>query len=211
MRTFVLFVLLTTTALSDEAPRPTMTDAPADSGDIEGLVERAADCCTDHDLDGFLDCFTRRKRSSLKPETKKLFSQHKVEMRVLSTDVLMEEEGKKTVRVEYTWDVDELEGKRVTSNLTAKIEDGEWRIDSEKILSSKKQDESTSSELSFGGGGRVTIASNPEESKDEDIGTWAGKCSGGKCTVPPALPKTVFQELPAHIKVQFLRRGVMLY
>lgn len=161
------------------------------SGDIKELVDRIAENCERSDLDGFLDCFSKSKRSTMRKESRKLFSEHKVRMTVISVETLLVEDDQTNVRLEYIWDVDMTPAKKITSNAVVKMEDGSWRVHSEKILSSRLKDESPSN-LAFDFGAL-------NDGLPADIGRHnKGECANGQCGVQRRIApeRVVMQPVP---------------
>ena len=175
MRLFVAILVFSFCAacLANDAPRPRVSSAPL--GDMRGLIDNIASCCEKGDLEGFLGCFSKSKRSTMRKESKKLFSEHKVRMTVLSVETLLVEDDQTNVRLEYIWDVDMTPAKRITSNAVVKMEDGSWRIHSEKILSSRLKDAGGPNPFDFG---------VRNDGLPADIGRHNnGECANGQCGV----------------------------
>lgn len=175
--TFVVLALLCCSfSFAEETGRLRVSMEQNPSGDIKDLMDRIAENCERSDLEGFLDCFSKSKRSTMRKESRKLFSEHKVRVTVLSVETLLVEDDQTNVRLEYIWDVDMTTAKRITSNAVVKMEDGTWRIHSEKVLSSRLKDESQSN-LAFDFGAR-------NDDLPADIGRHnKGECANGQCGV----------------------------
>ena len=104
-------------------------------------------------------------------------------MTVLSVETLLVEDDQTNVRLEYIWDVDMTPAKRIASNAVVKMEDGSWRIHSEKVLSSRLKDESQSN-LAFDFGAL-------NDGLPADIGRHKGQCANGQCGVQRIAPQMV--------------------
>jgi hypothetical protein len=187
MRIIVVFVVSFSCfyCFAEDRLRVSMVSDP--DRDIKNLIESVADHCEKRDMEAFLDCFTRSKKSSMKKETRKMFSEHKIRMTLISSETLLAEKEQASVRLEYIWHLDMYPPKIITSNAVVKMEDGGWKIHSEKILYSRVKYEPS---LDIGMGG---LRENPpDDGLPADIGRHnKGACANGQCGVriaPQRLP-----------------------
>lgn len=170
--------------LAEEIVRPRVSMDSAPLGDVRALVDNIAASCEKGDLEGFLGCFSKTKRSTMRKDSRKMFSEHKVRMTVLSVETLLVEDDQTHVRLEYIWDVDMLPKKRITSNAVIKPEDGSLKVHSEKILQSRtNNEEDRSLEVNFAA---------PNDGLPADIGRHnKGKCANGRCGIIRIAPEMI--------------------
>lgn len=185
MRYFILFfVLFFSFKTSFAEERLVMVESIDSEREMEKLMEKVSESCNSKNFKEFMNCFTKKRASSIRKTMRECFAKHDVEMEILSVKPTGGDEKSKEFILKYSWDADNVQNKSIiTSFVVAKKENNEWKIDSEKIKESdhipKKEQ---NMQIDFGGAGQVVLNPN-DDFLPRDITKRPGGCANGQCGV----------------------------
>jgi hypothetical protein len=186
---FVFFVLSSCICLADDRLR--MEEFPESEREIKKLVESVCEATNNQDKKEFLNCFTKKKASSLRKKINFVF-QKPLEMSVVEYDIVFENKNKIEFDFVYFWNYTTDPKQLVTTKVVAKKENGIWKIEDSKI--SKVETQGMPGNCAGGqciNMGNNRFAGNNQFNVDlndglpQDIGRHnMGACPGGRCNVP---------------------------
>jgi hypothetical protein len=185
MKTFFATVLLLTAqvCLADEA-RLKMAEAPLADNDAENLAESLTDSFNSKDLAGFVGFFTKSKATKVRSAMKPILASHDIKMRVLEVRSVSGGQDKMEFLFVYSWENDSQK-RIVTSDVVAKMEDGRWKVESEKMKDVKNTSKIERIEpvLNLGGGGQVVMNPGNDFLPGDIARSNRPDCSNGKCNI----------------------------
>ena len=185
MKTFFVtaFLLASQFCLADEG-RLKMMEAPVTDNEAENLAESLTDSFNSKDLAGFVGFFTKSKAAKVRSAMKPILSSHDIRMRVLEIRTVSGDQDKMEFLFVYSWENDSQK-RIVTSDVVAKMEDGRWKVESEKMKDVKNTSkvERVEPALNFGGGGQVVMNPGNDLLPGDIARSNRPDCSNGKCNI----------------------------
>ena len=185
MKTFfaTAFLLASQFCLADEG-RLKMMEAPVTDNEAENLAESLTDSFNSKDLAGFVGFFTKSKAAKVRSAMKLILSSHDIRMRVLEIRTVSGDQDKMEFLFVYSWENDSQK-RIVTSDVVAKMEDGRWKVESEKMKDVKNTSkvERVEPALNFGGGGQVVMNPGNDLLPGDIARSNRPDCSNGKCNI----------------------------
>jgi hypothetical protein len=122
-------------ANADAADRLKAVVPPEGQDHAEKLVESLAFACNNGDFMGVMSHFAPSYRQKIRGRMEDMFIKHQPRMEIRQVTLLSESEDKITFGVRYMWrDADKPE-KVLASKVTARMIDGQWKLDGEVVKS----------------------------------------------------------------------------
>lgn len=180
----LLAAWLATPALASDRIR--MDVGNAAEIDVKDRMKTAAQALADENLDGFIDCFTAKRRPGLRRKAAMVFVKHEIDLELLDSHLVDKTARKAELTVMYRATLSQ-QSYDVVSLITLETEDGDWLIAAEEVQSRsgirQRGSAAGSGEqaFQFGGGGNVMF--NPL-GNDLLPGNFGGGCANGRCGVP---------------------------
>jgi hypothetical protein len=182
MKTFFATALLLAAqvCLADEA-RLKMFEAPVTDNEAEDLAESLTDSFNSKDLAGFAGFFTKSRAAKVRSVMKPILASHDIQMRVLEVRTISGDREKMEFLFVYSWE-NKKQKRVVTSDVVAKMEDGKWKVESEK-MKDVKETSKVEPVLDFGGGGQVAMKPANDFLPGDIARSNRPDCSNGKCNI----------------------------
>lgn len=150
------------------------------------LMDNVSNYCNNKDFKNFMSCFTKKMRSEIRKKMEDLFLEHEMTMTIEEIVVYENDNSKIDFGMKYSWNSNHGHENVIFSKVTAKKEDGVWRVDSEKIQNVAANNRNAppanqQPQFDFKGGGNVefNVADDllPRDIKKRP----GGGCANGKC------------------------------
>jgi hypothetical protein len=160
--------------------------AEPDWQEAEKLMDRVSSHCNSGDFKEFMNCFTKKKASSIRKTMKATFASHQnVRMNIVLVDPISTEDDVAKFNLEYVWDADNVKQKSIIKSVVTAKKEGEfWRIDAEEVkdVTHVSKREEQPQQMNFGGGGQVVFNAN-DDFLPRDIVKRPGGCANGQCKI----------------------------
>lgn len=151
------------------------------------LMDKVSSYCNDKNFKGFMGCFTKKMRSEIQKKMEDLFLQHEMTMTIEELVVYNDDDSKIEFGMKYSWDSNHGHTNVIFSKVVAKKEEGEWRVDSEKVQNVVANNRNAAPNVNqnanfdFKGGGQVQFNVNDEFLPRDIKKRPGGGCADGKC------------------------------
>jgi|688.fasta_scaffold287995_2 hypothetical protein len=169
---------------ADGAERLRMIGPPPADETVRELMESVASSCNRRQFTDFMSHFTARRATAIRGRMEALFVQKDIMMEIMDVIVLMGSDQRIVFGVRYAWNDKSAPKQIIASKVTAVKVAGSWKIDGEKVQSTRVEANSaTDSHLQrfeFGGAGVVALNPN-DDLLPRDIPRVPGGCANGRC------------------------------
>jgi hypothetical protein len=161
-----------------------MVEPPVTDNEAENLVESLTDSFNSKDLAGFVGSFTKSRATKVRSAMRPILASHDIKMRVLEVRTVSGGQDKMEFLFVYSWENDSQK-RIVTSDVVAKMEDGRWKVESEKMKDVKNTSKIERIEpvLNLGGGGQVVMNPGNDFLPGDIARSNRPDCSNGKCNI----------------------------
>jgi len=169
------------------ADRITVIAPPVGQDVAEELVGSLAGACNRGDFISFMSHFTPSHGARIRRRMEDICVTHEPRMSIRQVTLLSESENRITFGVRYAWHPKDKPEQVLSSKVTARKVEGEWKLDSEQVKSVSKP----AAESDYGDAGEAAPFNpfNPPadlidpdlEHLRGDIGIRPGGCANGRC------------------------------
>jgi hypothetical protein len=167
MKFFIAIILASIFSIPCFAQQRLGMTEDSSENDATDLIEAAADSASSGDLDGFLDCFTKKCKFRIRRKMKQIFDGHEINMKIINLKVESNDGEKMQISIKYSCD-DGVQRHVVTSMILARLEGESWKVASESV---EKME---------------AFSVDHDDFLPKDMPRVAGGCAGGQCGLKPA-------------------------